>query len=207
MRQPERVVLSMLGTKRGHHVDSRILELTGHSPYSYLYGKDLGGTRRTYRPPLNLTTIGRRSGKLHTVALAYFATADGWAVVGSANGSELEPHWVGNVRDNSAAWVRLRRRTTPVSATVLEGQEKLPIWTEITARTPVFDSFQNGVARDIPIVVLRPRQATPQRDALSVDRAWKPLRGRCDAKGADSATCRSTPCRGRHRRGASDARP
>jgi len=31
------------------------------------------------------------------------------------------------------------------------------VWNEITARVPLFDSFQAGVQRDIPIVVLRPR--------------------------------------------------
>jgi deazaflavin-dependent oxidoreductase (nitroreductase family) len=158
LRQPERALLSWLGTTRGNHIDARILQVTGHSPYGYLYGKDLGGNRRTYKPPMNLTTIGRRSGKLHTVALAYFPIDGGWAVVGSAHGSTREPHWVANARANPAAWVRLHRRTVPVAATVLDGADKQPIWDAIAARTTVFESFQRGVTRDIPIVLLRPRQ-------------------------------------------------
>ena len=155
--QPQRLLLSWLGTARGHRVDSRILDLTGHSPYSYLYGKDLGASRKGYRPPMNLTTIGRRSGKRHTVALAYFPVDDGWAVVGSAHGSPAEPHWVRNARVNSAAWVRLDRHTTPVIASVLEGEARAPIWAMITARAPLFAEFQAGVDREIPVVVLRPR--------------------------------------------------
>jgi deazaflavin-dependent oxidoreductase (nitroreductase family) len=157
LRQPERFVLSKLGSARGQRVDTRILHVTGHSPYSYLYGKDFGRSHRDYRPPMALTTIGRRSGKLHTVALAYFPVDDGWAVVGSAHGAASEPHWVRNLRANPAAWVRLHRHTTPVTATVLEGEAKRPIWDDIAARAPVFTAFQAGVARDIPIVVLRPR--------------------------------------------------
>jgi deazaflavin-dependent oxidoreductase (nitroreductase family) len=157
LRGPERALLSLLATKRGNRVDARVLHRTGHSPYGYLYGKDMGGSRRTYRPPLALTTIGHRTGRLHTVALAYFTHDDGWAVVGSAHGAAREPHWVTNARDNPAALVRIRRRTVPVTATVLEGDDKRPLWDEITARAPVFERFQAAVARDIPIVVLRPR--------------------------------------------------
>jgi hypothetical protein len=55
------------------------------------------------------------------------------------------------------AWVHLHRRSTPVLAEVLDGDAKRPIWDAITARVPLFGSFQEGVQRDIPIVVLRPR--------------------------------------------------
>jgi deazaflavin-dependent oxidoreductase (nitroreductase family) len=152
----ERRLLTWLGTPRGWRFDAKVLVLTGHSPYGYLYGKHLGGSRANYRPPMALTTIGHRTGDRHTVALAYFSVDDGWAVVGSAHGSPTEPHWVRNLRANPVAWVRLGRHTTPVSATVLDGDDKLAIWHTITTRAPVFASFQDAVDRDIPIVVLRP---------------------------------------------------
>ena len=154
---PLRPVMEFLGTPRGRKVDAAIVRYAGHSPYSYLYGLDMGASAKRYRPPLALTTIGCRSGRLHTVALAYYETAGAWAVVGSAGGSEREPHWLRNARANPAAWVHLHRRTTPVLADVLDGDAKRPIWSEISARVPLFDSFQSGVERDIPIVVLRPR--------------------------------------------------
>ena len=160
LRQPARSVLGLLGTTRGRRFDAKLVHLTGYSAYGYLYGKDMGRKGRP-KPPMNLTTIGHRSGRLHTVALAYFPVDDGWAVVGSAGGSEREPDWVRNARGNPAAWVRLRRRTVPVEATVLDGAAKKPIWDEITTRVPVFSAFQDGVTRDIPIVVLRPRAVEP----------------------------------------------
>jgi hypothetical protein len=40
---------------------------------------------------------------------------------------------------------------------VLDGEAKRPVWNAITERVPLFDSFQAGVRRDIPIVVLTPR--------------------------------------------------
>jgi deazaflavin-dependent oxidoreductase (nitroreductase family) len=160
LRQPARSALALLGTKRGRHLDAKVVHLTGYSAYGYLYGKDMGRQGRP-KPPMNLTTIGHRSGRLHTVALAYFPIDDGWAVVGSAGGSEREPDWVRNARANRAAWVRLQRRTVPVEATVLDGAAKKPIWDEIASRVPVFSAFQDGVTRDIPIVVLRPRAVPP----------------------------------------------
>jgi deazaflavin-dependent oxidoreductase (nitroreductase family) len=154
---PLRPVVDFLATPRGARVDARILRVTGHSPYAYLYGLDMGRRGWRYRAPLALTTIGRRSGRLRTVALAFHDVDGGWAVVGSAGGSETEPKWVRNLRSNDAAWVHLHRRTTPVLARVLDGEAKEPVWNAITQRVPLFASFQAGVQRDIPIVVLTPR--------------------------------------------------
>ena len=155
-----RPVMGFLATPRGQHVDATAIRYTGHSPYAILYGIDMEGGLRppsSYRPPLALTTIGRRSGKRHTIGLAYYEVDAGWAVVGSAGGSAREPHWVRNVRDNPAAWVHLHRHTTSVSAEVLDGPAKEPLWAMITARAPVFATFQAAVQRDIPVVVLRRR--------------------------------------------------
>ena len=158
-----RPLMNFLGSPRGMRIDAQALKYTGHSPYSILFRLDMrrpGSPPSTpYRPPLALTTIGHRSGRLHTVGLAYYDIDDGWAVVGSAGGSAREPHWVRNVRANPAAFVHLHRRRTPVLAEVLEGVAKQPLWSMITTRVPLFEQFQASVARDIPIVVLRPRAA------------------------------------------------
>jgi len=158
-----RPLMNFLGSPRGARIDAKAIRYTGHSPYSVLFRLDMrrpGAPPATpYRPPLALTTIGRRSGRLHTAGLAYYDIDDGWAVVGSAGGSPTEPHWVRNVRANPAAFVHLHRRTTPVLADVLEGAAKQPIWSMITAKVPLFEQFQAKIGRDIPIVVLRPRTA------------------------------------------------
>ena len=96
-------------------------------------------------------------GKRRTVALAYFAHDDGWAVVGSAGGSATEPQWVRNLRADPHAWVCIERRTTPVIATILEGADREPLWATIAARTNVFTEYQASVEREIPIVLLHPR--------------------------------------------------
>lgn len=158
--RPLRPVLRVLGTRRGIRFDAACVRRTGHSPYSYLYGFGMGDGRwrraAPYRPPLALTTTGRRSGRRHTVALAYYELDGAWAVVGSNGGSPTEPHWVRNLRASPAAQVHLHRRGTPVMAEVLDGDAKRDVWDTITAKVPLFARFQEGVERDIPIVVLRP---------------------------------------------------
>lgn len=159
---PLRPLMHYLETPPGRRLDANIIRYSGHSLYSQLYRVETTGQWKptNYRPPLALTTIGRRSGALHTVGLAYFDLDDAWAVVGSNGGAETEPHWVRNLRANPAAWVHLlRRRGTPVTGEVLDGEAKREIWQRFAARAPVFDKFQQGVTRDIPIVVLRPRAA------------------------------------------------
>ena len=168
-----RSLADYLASPPGRRLEGKLIRYTGHSAYSYLFGLDRGrvGLRPAsgYRPPLALTTIGNRSGRLHTVGLAYYELDGSWAVIGSAGGAETEPHWVSNARANPAAWVHLHRRTTPVLADVLEGKTKQPYWTHITARAPIFEQFQASVRRDIPIVMLRPRQpagGSPQTSPL-----------------------------------------
>jgi F420H(2)-dependent quinone reductase len=151
-------LLNFLGSPRGRRLDARLIRVTGYSPYAYLYGMEMGRKEWSYKPPLALTTIGWKSGRLHIAGLAYYEVDGTWALIGSAGGSEREPHWVRNLRANEAAWVSLHRHTTPVLATVLDGDAKQPIWKIITERQPLFATFQSRVQRDIPVIVLQPRQ-------------------------------------------------
>ena len=149
---PARPLLDWMGGDRGRKLDAEIVRRTGHSLYGWLFARNIGVQ---YHAPLALTTIGHRSGRLHTIAIAYSTTPDGSiAVVGSAGGSEREPHWLRNLRANPAAWVHVARRTTPVRAVVLEGAAKQPLWDQSCARAPIFGEYQARVARDIPVVVL-----------------------------------------------------
>jgi deazaflavin-dependent oxidoreductase (nitroreductase family) len=153
-----RPLFGLLASRRGKRLDAWILEKTGRSPYAYLYGINAGfQSDRSNQVLLALTTIGRRTGRLHTVGLASYPVEAGWALVGSASGAPSEPHWVRNLRENPAAWITLRRRRIPVLAEVLDGERKRPLWERITATAPFFDEFQRKAQRDIPIVVLRPR--------------------------------------------------
>jgi deazaflavin-dependent oxidoreductase (nitroreductase family) len=143
-----------MASPRGRKIDGRLVKTTGHSLFSFLFSRNMG---RSYRPPMALVTIGHRTGRLHTIAIAYSRRDDGIvSVVGSAGGSDREPDWVRNLRVNPNAWLFIGRHETPVLATILEGDAKKEWWDVITTRAPIFAEYQAGTSRDIPVVVFRP---------------------------------------------------
>jgi deazaflavin-dependent oxidoreductase (nitroreductase family) len=148
-------LFDFMASPRGRKIDGRLVKTTGHSLFSFLFSRNMG---RSYRPPMALVTVGRRTGRLHTIAIAYNRREqDGViSVVGSAGGSDREPDWVTNLRSNPTAWVVIGRQEIPVLATILEGDDKAPWWDAITTRAPIFAEYQAGTERDIPVVVLRP---------------------------------------------------
>jgi len=146
-------LLRALGSERGRKLDARVVRFTGHSPYAALFARQIGSS---YRRPIAVTTIGRRSGRRRTIAISYTELPDGFAIVASAGGSPREPHWLANLREDPVAWVHLGRREIPVRASILEGDAKQPLWDEICARVPLYADYQAKAGRDIPVVVLRP---------------------------------------------------
>ena len=150
-------LFKFMATRRGQHIDGRLVKTTGHSLFSFLFSRNMG---RPYRPPMGLVTIGHRSGRLHTIAIAYSRRDDGIvSVVGSAGGADREPDWLRNLRKNPTAWLFIGREEIPVLATILEGEAKQPWWEVITKRAPIFAEYQAGCSRDIPVVVFRPYDA------------------------------------------------
>jgi len=147
-------LFDFMASPRGRKIDGRLVKTTGHSLFSFLFSRNMG---RSYLPPMGLVTVGHRSGRLHTIAIAYSRRDDGVvSVVGSAGGSDREPDWVRNLRVNPTAWLFINREEIPVLATILEGEAKREWWDVITTRAPIFADYQAGTERDIPVVVFRP---------------------------------------------------
>jgi deazaflavin-dependent oxidoreductase (nitroreductase family) len=146
---------------KGRTLDRLILRLTGRSVITWQYAKAGGNP---YKPTLLLTTIGRRTGELRERALPYYADGDRMVVIGSNGGGPRDPDWVWNVRSNPAAWVRVNRRSQPVTAHVAEGEEHDRLFAQITAGRDSLARYQERAStfgRTVPLVVLEPR--TPDR--------------------------------------------
>jgi deazaflavin-dependent oxidoreductase (nitroreductase family) len=168
LAKPLQPLLRFMSTPRGTRVDVPIVRYTGRSLLGELLSRQMGrtptrgGRAGAASGPMTLTTIGRRTGKLHTIAISYRRTPDGAiAIVGSAGGAPRDPHWVGNVRANPAAWVTIGRRRIPVRGEVLQGEDKEPLWGIITSAAPIFAQYQEKAGRDIPVVVLRRYDGQP----------------------------------------------
>ena len=78
-------------------------------------------------------------------------------IVASKGGEPEHPAWFLNLRDNPEVEVTQRDTTQPMTARVLEGDERAALWAEVTAAQPRYAAYQRKTEREIPLVVLEPR--------------------------------------------------
>lgn len=128
-----------------------------------LVGKHVGG-----HPALLLTTKGRRTGSLRTVALIYARRGNDMVVVASNGGSDRSPGWYHNLLADPAVRVQVGRRHLRATAQIAEGEEREHLWQLVNNKNrglaPLFhrgargryDAYQTHTDRTIPVVILTP---------------------------------------------------
>ncbi len=117
----------------------------------------LGGRVPGAGPVLLLTTTGRKSGQLRTAPLLYLEDGGAVVVVASQGGLPDDPLWYKNLHAHPDAEVEIRARKRKVRARTASGEEKAALWPKLTAMYPGFDTYQARTQRDIPVVLLTPR--------------------------------------------------
>jgi deazaflavin-dependent oxidoreductase (nitroreductase family) len=119
-------------------------------------GRWLGRVGRM--PVIMLTTTGRKTGKRRTTMLtAPIADGDELVLVASRGGAPHHPAWFLNLRDNPDVEVTIRGRTEPMTARIASAEEKRQMWGRIVRASPTYALYQIRARRDIPVVVLRPK--------------------------------------------------
>jgi deazaflavin-dependent oxidoreductase (nitroreductase family) len=120
---------------------------------------------------LMLRTIGRRSGRVHKVALPYWLDRGGAPiVVASFAGAPKHPAWYLNVTDRKAnpeVYVRMRREAFWADPQVLGGEEYETIWEQMIADRPFYEDYQALTERRLPLIRIvkkRPAKALPSDD-------------------------------------------
>ncbi len=139
---------------------------TVSSTHNALY-RSSGGRisgRMVGMPVLLLVTKGRRSGKRRTTPLLYLEHGDAIVVVASNGGSDYIPAWWLNLRSNPDAEVEIGREHRLVSARKASPAERARLWPEFTSRFPGYASYATRTAREIPVVILEPRQSRSTED-------------------------------------------
>jgi deazaflavin-dependent oxidoreductase (nitroreductase family) len=109
-------------------------------------------------PVLELTTVGRRTGRPRSVLLTS-PIRDGPAivVVASRVGDDRHPDWLLNLQVQPRVEVALGNDPRrPMVARVAEGAERERLWTQITAFHPRYAAYQRRTSREIPVVLLSP---------------------------------------------------
>ena len=114
-------------------------------------------TSQALVPSIVLTTTGRQSGLPRKVPLACVPEPDGsYVVVGSNFGREHHPAWTANLRHDPVAEVGDGGRVIPVTARLLEGEERAEVWPRLLKVWPVYDRYVERSGRDLRVFRLIP---------------------------------------------------
>jgi deazaflavin-dependent oxidoreductase (nitroreductase family) len=123
-----------------------MLKLTGNR-----VGASFGGM-----PSLELTTIGRKSGKPRSVMLTSpLQEGETYVVVASRGGDDIHPAWFLNLRDNPAVEVQVVGKPKQrMRARVATTEERARMWPLIAGRYKNYAGYQKRTDREIPLVLL-----------------------------------------------------
>ncbi len=127
-----------------------------HVFFYRLTGGLLGG-KLAGRTMLLLTTTGRKSGQERVTPIFYFTDGPRFVLIGSNSGAQKHPQWWLNLQEHPQAQIQVRGRRLAVTASAASGEERQRLWSEITARYPEFNTYQQRTSREIPVVVLSPQ--------------------------------------------------
>ena len=105
---------------------------------------------------LILTTTGRRSGKAHKVPLGYLMDGDSYVVIASYGGSTRNPDWYLNIVCEPRAFVQVNGHRISVTAQIADTVARDRLWTQVVAKAPLYQKFQDRTIRQIPMVLLTP---------------------------------------------------
>ena len=136
-------------------VESFLVRFLGLSVVSWHISRQSGVP---YVATAMLTTIGRTSGDLRSVPLFFFRDGRDFVLIGSKGGAPAHPWWFPNLVANPQAWLRVNTRRIPVTAEVVEGEDRDRLWAIAAAAYPPYIEYQErATPRQIPVVRLRRR--------------------------------------------------
>ncbi|GHO93147.1 hypothetical protein KSF_031950 [Reticulibacter mediterranei] len=134
------------------------LAVAAHVALYRLSGGIIAG-RAQHMPILLLTTLGRKSGKLHTTALVYMPDGDNFVVVASNGGQARLPNWWLNMRKNKQASIEVGRKRLKVSIQEATLEERQRLWPRVIAYHAGHEAYQERTPYPLPLVILHPEGA------------------------------------------------
>ncbi|MGO3327966.1 nitroreductase/quinone reductase family protein [Gordonia sp. (in: high G+C Gram-positive bacteria)] len=107
---------------------------------------------------IELHTVGRTSGRRRSTMLtAPIFEPDRIVVIASKGGHSDNPDWYKNLSATPGVEVTVDESTTAWTAHTANAQEKAELWPVAVMANPGYDGYQSKTDRDIPVVVLTPR--------------------------------------------------
>ena len=108
-------------------------------------------------PLLLLHSTGAKSGAERVHPMMYQAVGSAYAVFASKAGADDNPAWYHNLRAHPEASIEVGTQTVPVTARVLDAEEREPIWEKQKQDYPGFAGYEQKTSRTIPVILLEPR--------------------------------------------------
>lgn len=107
-------------------------------------------------PMLVLHTKGAKSGEPRVNPMVYQDLGGRYAVFASYAGAPKNPSWYHNLVAHPDVEIEVGTERKRVTARVLEGAEREPVWEKQKADMPGFAEYEAKTDRIIPVVVLEP---------------------------------------------------
>lgn len=110
-------------------------------------------------PVIELTTTGRKSGQPRTTMLTSpYQEGSIIVIVASRGGDDHHPAWFLNLRDDPKVLVKTGPKPPePMTAEIADAEQRARIWPLIATKHRNYAGYQRKTAREIPLVLLRPR--------------------------------------------------
>jgi F420H(2)-dependent quinone reductase len=109
-------------------------------------------------PILLLDHVGARSARKRTTPLAYVSDGDNVILVASKGGYPRNPAWFHNLMANPDTQVQVGSSRRQVHARVADPEERKRLWPVVVKAYGGYDEYQRRTDREIPLVILEPRQ-------------------------------------------------
>jgi len=119
------------------------------------------GGRFAGRTLLLLHTKGAKSGEERINPVAYFKDGERLVVIASKGGSPENPAWYYNILAHPRFMVEVGTEQFEVDASVAEEPERTHLYDQMVVIAPGFAEYQRKTTRQIPVIVLTPRNKLP----------------------------------------------
>ena len=130
---------------------------TGAAVHGFMYRRGMARKLGKMQQVL-LTTIGRRSGKPHTVALGAVPEGDGWVVIASHGGADVHPNWWLNMVANPNVTLRVNDMVLKARMQEITNPADYErLWTTVVGNMKGYANYPKKTSRKIPLGWLRPQ--------------------------------------------------
>jgi deazaflavin-dependent oxidoreductase (nitroreductase family) len=162
MARGVRLVQKVSSTRTFARVAPHVIPALDRAVHRLTRGRVLPSARML--PGVVLTARGARSGLPRRTPLACMPEGGtdgtlpaGWLLVGSNFGRPGHPAWTANLLAHPDAEISWRGRDVPVTARLLEGEERAAAWRAALEFWPPYAVYQRRIDREIRLFRIVPR--------------------------------------------------